>query len=396
MEKKSPLKAAIAAAGMALCATPAVALEPMPAFELDGGGTVGLSGGLRVSGNWFENLAGEDNDKWSSDFIVNRADVRTSFQSASGFATGVINLSRIESPSEFESPGLESSSDVDLLDGYARLKFADAFQVVAGRYNVATDRNRLADDFGQLLWEGPSLAIFNRGVNGTGRDDGVGVFGRTGMFEYAVNIFEGQNTVDDNPAVSGRFALNFGDEEPDFYRPTSYYGEKNITSVGIGFERQKNAILGETSLDNAEDYVAWNIDFLFERVLGNGSVFTVDAAYYDYDTNDVDTGNAFGQGLAQGDGFYATFAYLFGNDVGPGKFQPVFRWQRGNIDDITDLGGDVEIENIRVDQYELGLSYIVEQNDAKVQLVWGNLDPRDGDSTNFVQLGIQVQINQNQ
>jgi hypothetical protein len=111
---------------------------------------------------------------------------------------------------------------------------------------------------------------------------------------------------------------------------------------------------------------------LFEKKLEPGTV-SLEGAFYDFDG-----GNDLGK---QGKSFFALASWLFGGKAGPGRLQPMVRYQHF----IPPGGGDA------TKAVDVGLNYILDGHNARAGLVVQNSAPPTGSSQTMVQLGIQIQ-----
>lgn len=150
------------------------------------------------------------------------------------------------------------------------------------------------------------------------------------------------------------------EDNPGYYTSSTYYGHANVLSLGVAGMYQRDGV--GTAADPG-DYKAWNIDGLMERKVGNGGAVTFEFAYYQYRTSGktdiVSTFNGAGAtdnvgGLRAGNAALLSAAYLFGQPVGVGQFQPVLRFQQFTPVDTT--GHDR--------QYDAGLNYIIHGHNA--------------------------------
>src|SRR6266852_2603578 len=106
------------------------------------------------------------------------------------------------------------------------------------------------------------------------------------MFKYMAGAFD-SNDVTQSPLYSGRLNLALLDKEPGFWGNASYFGEKNIHSVGAGARSQK---AGGTATATppamppppADDYSEVNADALAEFKFAGGGWVTGEAAFYHF------------------------------------------------------------------------------------------------------------------
>jgi hypothetical protein len=76
-------------------------------------------------------------------------------------------------------------------------------------------------------------------------------------------------------------------------------------------------------------YSSYNIDFLLEKRIKGAGAFAIEAAWYDYDTDDIIKSE-------QGKAYSAGASYIFEQKAGWGKFQPFVRWQKFAADTNID------------------------------------------------------------
>ncbi len=114
-----------------------------------------------------------------------------------------------------------------------------------------------------------------------------------------------------SPLFSGRLRLALLDPEPGFWGNGSYFGEKDLLSIGVGAQYQKNGS------GAGKDWADINADVLFEKKLGGGSFFTAEGAFYHYNVNNG--------GVS--DTFYLLAAYGSPTVGDVGNIQPFVRYQ---------------------------------------------------------------------
>jgi hypothetical protein len=243
-----------------------------------------------------------------------------------------------------------------------------------------TDRSNLDGPFYLNAWQFPIVSAYpNLAI---GRDNGVLAWGKPmdGKFVYSVGAFTGHNAVAGNSndaanlLYAGRVAINFLDAEPApaYYNASTYYGSKDILTLGLVYQTQKNGVGTAAARGN---YNSWNADLLFEKSLSGGGVVTLEGAYYKYGLGAVDcgsgepgsvacvgTGNNLG-GLVAGKAYLATAEYLFPQKVGIGQLQPFVRIQSFN----RDLSQTTNKQN------DIGINYVLEGHNARISAVYSKL-----------------------
>jgi hypothetical protein len=258
-------------------------------------------------------------------------------------------------------------SRIRVLDAVAKLEPTDLFNVWMGRFLPPSDRANLSGPYYQNAWNYPD------GVNGfpsiyAGRADGGAVWGQVegGRFKYQAGFF----TLDPNLPLrqgiyAGRLVFNFLDPEPGYYNSSTYYGSKDVLALGGTVQFQKDG--GGTAI-RKEDLAAFNLDLLFEKKLA-GNVVTLEGAYYNFNNG------------SQGQSFFALASFLLGEKVGPGRVQPMARWQQ-----FFPTGGGDSSKVI-----DAGINYIIDSHNTRMAFVVQNRDTPGVANRTSVQLGVQIQ-----
>src|SRR5260221_3398929 len=309
------------AAGLASPAWPAE-------FKINDDLTFNAGFGLRTSFSRAD-FGAPDGVSKSNDFNVENA--RGFFSgSYGGMYKGTFN---------FETAGGATT----LLDGIAQLELQPTFNIWLGRMLPPSDRANLYGPFYAVPWSFPGTVSNYPGMV-AGRDQGVTVWGKPvdGKLLYAVGAFEGHNKVvglsgqTDKPAYFGRLAYAFWDPEPApaYYTGGWYGGSKDILTVGLAANRQKD---GVGVAGAAGDLKIWSADFLMEKKFSAG-VPTLEGAIYKYSLGAIDCGsgepgapaclpgNNVG-GQVDGKAYLLGTAFLFPQKFGQGQLQPYFRFQ---------------------------------------------------------------------
>jgi hypothetical protein len=162
-----------------------------------------------------------------------------------------------------------------------------------------------------------------------GRNDGITAWGQVagGRFKYYAGAFELYNSAA-SPLYSGRLSVSLLDPEPGYYHANTYYGAKDVLSLGLGAQMQKNGsvmpaipTMGTTGMSPApmtDDYRGLNADVLFEKRLGGAGVVTLEGAFYKY----------WGDFELAKHSYYVLASYLTPMKIGVGFIQPLVRVQR--------------------------------------------------------------------
>jgi len=336
-----------------------------------GDSSFSIGAGLRTSYTSLENAAPNGTSN-SNDFEVDSVRIFTSGEIIKG----------IKATANFERTPNEN---LRILDAYGQVELYDAFNVWIGRMLPPSDRANLAGPYYANAWQYPGVVSQYPQIF-AGRDTGLTVWGKplAGKLTYAVGAFKGHNNVaggsndSDKLLFTGRIAYSFLDAEPApaYYVSNTYYGAKDIFTLGAAFFSQSDGVGTAT---NRGDYQSWNIDGLFEKKFGGGGVITVEGAYYNYDLNGKrDCGDGLPGsvacpgggdnvgGLVAGKAYLATLAYLIPGKVGIGQFQPYVRYQKFD----RDVGGT------KNEQTDFGIHYVIAGHNARITAVYSKLkDP---------------------
>ena len=367
-----------------LLATAVSAAIMLPAMSAHAGGTisfgedksVSIGFGMRSSFSSVEDAAPNGSSR-SQDFSLDSARIYLS-GSLNKYIKGMFNTEKSIAGEGFQP-----------IDANIQFEIMPELTIWAGRFLSPSDRANLAGPYYSLgggYWSGiASRYGFNGGY--IGRDDGVALVGSLmdGMVSYSVGAFEGNTAFKIAPVTvgartgkdalmyAGRLQFDFWDPEPGYYGTGNYLGGKDILSVGIAGRTQK---YGSVSTTATGDYNSYSLDFLLEKKdVGPGAV-SVEAAYYDYDTDDVFLSE-------QGKAYSAGAGYIFKDKVGWGQFQPFLRYQKFDSDALT---------NETTSKYDLGVNYIIEGYNAQISALYSDTKVSGKDSTNAFNVALQVQF----
>jgi hypothetical protein len=285
----------------------------------------------------------------------------------------------------------DSHGDVDrlrTLDALVRLEFSDAFNIYGGRMLMPSDRANLDGPYYLGTWEYPLVSVYNYPAIFAGRDNGAAAWGYIAdkRLYYAVGVSEGcidqgsscYNPSADKPMISARFTYNFWDRESGYYTSSDYYGQKEILAIGGAVQYQSDAV---TNGAKTADYTAFNLDFLMQKKVFGGDVFTLEGAYYHSDTEGILTTNP--TGVVDGDGFFILTSYLINYKVGIGKFQPVFRYQE--YDFQSALLADYS-------EWSAGTNYIIKGHDLRMSAIYSETDTDGAKTVDKFIAGVQLQF----
>jgi len=356
----------------------------LPAIHAHAGGTitfgedksVSIGFGMRTSYSSIENGAPNGTSR-SNDFNLDSARIYLS-GSISKNIKGMLNTEK-----DIAGEGFQA------IDANVQIEITPEFAIWAGRFLSPSDRANMAGPYYSLgggYWSGIASRY---GYNGgyIGRDDGVAAVGTLldGKLSYSFGAFEGNTafkiapvaglvtgrTGSDGLMYAGRLQYDFWDAEPGYYGTGNYLGSKDILAIGIAGRTQAN---GAYSALKTGDYKSYSVDFLLEKKgVGPGAI-SIEAAGYDYDTDDVFMSE-------QGKAYSAGLGYIFSKKVGWGQFQPFVRYQKFNPDD-----------NIDTKKYDVGLNYIIDGYNTQVSSVYSNTKVTGKPDTNAFMITLQAQF----
>lgn len=298
----------------------------------------------------------------SNDFALNIARIYFAGQ-LNEHVSGMFNVENSGGIEEAVAGEVSSSRTFEVIDAVGIFKVSDNVDIYAGRFLSPSSRANMAGPFfasGGGYWQNlASRYGFNGGI--IGRDEGIAVVATTAdeRLAYSFGAFEGGNIFrltglanesttnpmqDDDLMYAGRLQYSFWDTEPGYYGTGNYLGAKDIFTIGVAARTKGDGAASTTAVG---DYNQWSADLLIEKKLAAGAV-SVEAAYYDYDTDDVFLSE-------QGDAYSAGLGFIFSEKVGWGQFMPFVRYQS--------FDNDLDIETERTD---LGVNYIIDGYNAQI------------------------------
>ena len=264
-----------------------------------------------------------------------------------------------------------AENDVNVLDAAAQFGFSGKFNVWVGRFLPPSDRANLYGPYYAHHW-----AVYTDGVQDgypfifQGRANGAMYWGQFGKVKLSAGAFDGESlTGDDTVMGAGRVQVNFWDQEAGYYLNGTYYGDKNLLTVGAAGQVQ------------GSDKSAYSVDFLLERKVGAGAV-SVEAEWAKYDRL-----GGYDARYGTDDGGYVLGSYLFRKAVGVGRFEVLGKFAKARFrEGLTPVDADYDQKTT-----ELNLNYVIKQFNARVMMFFK--DTRfDAVRTNFKQIGVGIQL----
>jgi hypothetical protein len=162
-----------------------------------------------------------------------------------------------------------ATNAVGVLDAAAQFEMSPMFNVWVGRMLAPSDRANLYGPYYAHHW-----STFTDGVQdgypfiAAGRSNGALYWGQFGKVKASIGAFDGATqTPDDTVVGAARVQVDFWDQEAGYYLNGTYYGDKNLLALGGAVQWQ------------GSDKKAYNVDFLLERKVPGGGVYSVEAQW---------------------------------------------------------------------------------------------------------------------
>jgi hypothetical protein len=226
--------------------------------------------------------------------------------------------------------GGANTVNVQPLDIFAHFAIAPEFNIMMGRMIVVADRFAPGGPWGtdEYVFAGffPLVGPPALPKSGPiGRDVGTTVWGAPfgGHLKYYLGAFQLQDPAL-HPLYSGRLQVNLVGPEPGYNHPATYYGAKDIISIGVGGQFQKD---GSTRTDSTTTPPTVSMDD-FKMVTGDVT--------YEKNFAGVGTVSAIGAGskfwgqYQPWKHFYlVSLGYMLPHNVGIGKPRLTVRYQGG-------------------------------------------------------------------
>jgi hypothetical protein len=289
----------------------------------------------------------------------------------------------------FNANGAGGTPTAGLLDAIVGLDFIDELHLWAGQLLTPVDRSNFSGPFFMSPWSYPGIMsaggttvfITPNGETTFGRDVGTVLWGDVmkGMFKYYLAVTH-LRPVTDSPLLSGRLAFAAIGKEPGYYGSSTYYGDQDILAIGVGGQYQNDGTVSPgTPGDPAavppvpatptlyDKYGEVNADVLAEFKIGEAGVITGEGAFYHYEGD---------YNLADNQ-FFLLASYL-SPPVGPGKIQPLVRYQNAKKEGIDAMW-----------QFDGQVAYVVKGASMRGLLGFSHTD-LVGIEGNLFQIGLQT------
>jgi hypothetical protein len=279
-----------------------------------------------------------------------------------------------------------AATSAALLDLVAKLEFAEALNLWAGRMPIASDRASLSTVWAISPWTLPgAYSVFapfatgnarpapgpRRGDNDRG--DGATLWGQTGggTFKYYLGVF-GLDQPATSPLYSARLAVTLLGPEPGFRSNSTYFGNKDVFALGVGAQHRAGDSRPPTgSAAPASDFNELNTDLLFERGSGTAGVLDLEGSF----------AKLWGDNELASYQLFALVSYLMPIEIGIGKVQPLVRIQHAGKGKALDAGDFTSMD--------AQLGYIIDGLHARLLGVY-QYSKVLGQTENAVLLGVQL------
>lgn len=288
------------------------------------------------------------------------------------------------------SSSATETDDMRVMDAIAQIEVAPEFNFWAGQFLPAFDRQGLNGPYFSVA----SGAVYGAGLQADypakfyGRDVGAAVWGDVGNFKYQIGAFNGTpKTVagSSNPEgeklYSVRLSYALLDAEPGYYTSGTYFGSKNIATIGVYYQTQKN---GYGTAAAPSNYTGMGADFLYEKKLDGGGAATLEAGYTKFDLGDntvapTSYGTLYYLEPFQGTSWFIQPSWYSGFKLGPGALQPYVKYTKNTPD-----AGFAAVDY----QTDVGVGYIIKGYDTRVFLNYS----KPADKTDVTTLRLQMQF----
>lgn len=288
------------------------------------------------------------------------------------------------------------NSTIGILDAIGKFEYNSYINLWVGRLLVPGERGELNGPYFFPVYDGFRTPFNSADFSGNFGKGGAGLYGRDngavfwgqvdpgyGHLQYSFGVFTGLQSTgagcggpcgpnqSGNLMYAGRLTFNFWNPEknPGYYTAGTYYGKAgDILAIAAGFNHQAS---GAGSFQHSSDLTIFTSDLLFEKVLPNNGVLTINAEFKRYwagystlaFTDPSVTGTATGVGnnfgMFRGTSYTGYALYLFPQTIGIGRFQPYGRYTFINPEQSASRS-----------EWEGGLNYIIQGFNSRISAFW--------------------------
>ncbi|MGR9106910.1 MAG: hypothetical protein ACU843_08280 [Gammaproteobacteria bacterium] len=377
-------------------------VEAGATFKIDDTKWLSIGAGLRTSFSSVENSSGINNNKWGADF--NLDNIRL-------YLNGQIH-EYIKLEFNTDCDGCSDGGNMFILDAIAKFEFTDYANIWIGRQLVPAHRAELDGPFYQNVYEFDATPFYPQDFGSFtagkfGRDDGINFWGALGdekRFTYVLGVFDGLNNganSNNNPLFAGRVSYNFLEVEknPGYYTSSTYYGKGgDILTLAYAIQYEQGGAGSPVgppgSAIGPANFLGMSTDLLFEKVLGNQGVVTVEGEYKYFSLTELSRQTLASADcfcLFEGHAYTGTALYLIPDTVGIGQFQPYVRYTYNDPQNSSSRW-----------QFEAGTNYVIDGHNARISLFYqyGDIATKGrvwtpgvtGDKVSAIKLGVQLQL----
>jgi hypothetical protein len=239
------------------------------------------------------------------------------------------------------APASAAAPTILPLDILAKFEPMPEFNVYMGRMIVVADRYTPSGPWGMDefiypgVFTGPLAPTAIQKSSNTGRDLGVNIWGAPlgGLIKYYLGSYQFHDPAL-SPLWSGRLQVSLLSPEPGFYQRTTYYGDKDLLSFGVGGQYQKNGSVRQVAASGmtpamtlTDNHGYFTADLNFEKRIGTAGTLSAYGAFNTW----------FGDYRAWKNFFHASVGWTFPQVIGIGKLRPNIRYQQGVLNSPEDL-----------------------------------------------------------
>lgn len=254
---------------------------------------------------------------------------------------------------------------IGVLDAVAQFSYSDQFNIWAGRFIAPSDRANLYGPYYSSHW-----GVYTDGIQDgypsdtlqgmpTGRNTGVMYWGQFGIVKVSAGAFDVPSTEGSTDVLAAaRVQVNFWDQEGGYYLNGTYYGEKDLLTVGVAAQKAAND-------------TAYSGDFLFEKNLGGAGVITAEAQFAKYEAGRFGYPSPRASGYNSSSGAYVLAAYMLPMDIGIGKLQFLAKVAANEYEFSNVVAGDPDVDQ---DTIEININYLIKQFNARISAFYIDTD----------------------
>lgn len=225
--------------------------------------------------------------------------------------------------------GSAATANVQLFEVIGRLEPLPEFNLWIGRMLVVVDRFAPSGPWGmdEFFFPGffPLVAPPALPKSGPlGRDVGATIWGAPlkGHLKYYLGAFNLYD-VALNPLLSGRVQVSLLNPEPNFYHRTTYFGTKDLISVGVGGQYQRDgSVFTDTTVTPpvvlTDNFAMVTADATVEKNIGDAGTLSVIGAFSKF----------WGDYQPWDNYWMASLGYMLPQTIGIGKLRTTVRYQR--------------------------------------------------------------------